>query len=439
MLRMYDIIKKKRDGLELTPDEIRALIHEYTHDQIPDYQMAALTMAVFIRGLTDAELGVWTRAMMDSGRVMDLSHISSVKVDKHSTGGVGDKISLCLAPLVAACGVPVPMISGRGLGHTGGTLDKLESIPGFRVDLDPDQYAKIVGDIGLCLIGQTKDLAPADRKLYALRDVTGTVDSIPLISASIMCKKLAEGIDALVLDVKTGSGAFMKTEAEARVLASKMVAIGREMGREVEAFITDMDQPLGNTAGNALEVMEAVDVLKGVGPADTTEITYTLGAAMLRLGKVAADDAEGRRMIARAVADGSGLAKFKQMVAAQGGNPAAADDYSLLPGASGVEVLTAPRAGYVTGIDTEKMGIAILVLGAGRERFDSPIDHGVGAMFLKKKGAWVEKGEPLVNLLVNDRSRLAQSLQLAGEAFSIGDEPPVERPLVFGKITAADL
>ena len=325
-MRAYDIIRKKRDGVALSDEEIRAFLAGYTDGSIPDYQAAALAMAVFFRGLDPRELATWTDAMLHSGDVIDLSDLPGRKVDKHSTGGVGDKVSLCLAPIVAACGVKVPMVSGRGLGHTGGTLDKLEAIPGFTVDLPLARFREIVADVGLCLIGQTERLAPADRKLYALRDVTATVESIPLIASSILSKKLAEGIDALVLDVKVGRGAFMKTEDDARILARTMVDIGTRVGKQVVALLTDMSQPLGLAVGNALEVVEALEVLRGGGPADLVEITLALAAEMLVLGGVADDLDAGRARALEAIADGSALERMRRLVAAQGGDPSVIDD-----------------------------------------------------------------------------------------------------------------
>src|SRR4051812_24980483 len=350
-MRPYELIKAKREGLALDPGDIRSFMDGYTKGTIPDYQMAAMTMAIFFKGLNPVELGAWTRAMLESGEVLDLSETRGVKVDKHSTGGVGDKVSLSLAPLAAACGVPVPMISGRGLGHTGGTLDKLESIPGFKVDLSVADYRRLVRDVGACLIGQTATLAPADKKLYALRDVTATVDCLPLIASSIMSKKLAEGIDALVLDVKTGSGAFMKTLESSRALARTMIDIGTQMKRKVTALITDMDQPLGRAVGNSLEVIEAVEMLRGKAPHDYTEVTLALTAEMLVLGGKASNVREAREQLERSVKDGSALRKLKEIVQAQGGDPRAIDDYSRLPQARATEDVLASGDGFVTGID----------------------------------------------------------------------------------------
>ncbi|MBF5044311.1 thymidine phosphorylase [Aggregicoccus sp. 17bor-14] len=433
-MQAYEIIKTKRDGRKLTADDIRAFIAAYTAGSVPDYQMSALCMAVFFRGMDAEELGAWTRAMLHSGEVLDLGDVPGVKVDKHSTGGVGDKVSLSLAPLAAACGVPVPMISGRGLGHTGGTLDKLESIPGFNVNLPVSAYRRLVRDVGCCLIGQTKEIAPADKKLYALRDVTATVDCIPLIASSIMSKKMAEGIDALVLDVKVGSGAFMKTREDARLLARTMIGIGREMGRKVTALLTDMEQPLGRTVGNALEVVEAVEMLRGNAPADYTECTLALTAEMLVLGKKAASVAEARTRLQRAVADGSAVEKLKEIVRAQGGDPRSIDDLSRLPQARATQEVLAPADGFVTAIHTEAVGLAAVALGAGRQRTDSPIDPAVGFTLLRKVGEPVRRGEPLVRVHYNDASKLEDVQARLLAAYRIGAEAPAERPLVLERL-----
>jgi len=433
-MRPYELIKAKRDGGRLAPDDIRAFIDGFTRGSVADYQMSAMCMAVFFKGLDDVELGAWTRAMLESGEVLDLSETKGVKVDKHSTGGVGDKVSLSLAPLAAACGVPVPMISGRGLGHTGGTLDKLESIPGFRVDLSVAEYRRLVREVGACLIGQTATLAPADKKLYALRDVTATVDCIPLIASSIMSKKLAEGIDALVLDVKVGSGAFMKTQADARTLARTMIGIGREMGKKVVALLTDMDQPLGRAVGNALEVVEAVEMLRGRAPADYTEVTLALTAEMLVLGGQAKDEAAARARLAAVMKDGSAEAKLCELVKAQGGDPAAIRDLSKLPRAKQTVAVGAPRAGFVAAIDSEAVGLAAMALGAGRERSTDAIDPAVGFMIEKKVGDAVKAGEPLVTVHYNDAKRLDDVKARLLRAWRIDDKVPAKRPLVIEKL-----
>ncbi|MCI0571624.1 MAG: thymidine phosphorylase [Myxococcaceae bacterium] len=431
----YELIKAKREGRELAPGQVAAFIAGYTAGTIPDYQMSALLMAVFFRGLSSAELAAWTEAMLHSGEVLDLSDIPGLKVDKHSTGGVGDKVSLSLAPLAAACGVKVPMISGRGLGHTGGTLDKLESIPGFRVDLSVADYRRLVATVGACLIGQTATLAPADRKLYALRDVTATVDCIPLIASSIMSKKLAEGIDALVLDVKVGSGAFMKRIEDARTLARTMIDIGRRMGRTVIALLTDMDQPLGNAVGNALEVVEAVEMLRGRGPHDYTEVTLALTAEMLVLGGQARDEEEARARLKQAIADGSAVGKLKEIVAAQGGDARAIDDFRLLPQASATTEVPSPGAGFVGAIDTEAVGLAAVALGAGRERTDSRIDPSVGFTLLKKVGDRVQLGEPLARIHHKGGSRVVDVEARLRAAYRIDHGKPTPRPLVLERLT----
>src|ERR1041384_6136102 len=373
-MRTVDLIQRKRDGEELAPEEIDYLVEGYTSGEIPDYQMSALLMAVYFSGMTDREVGRLTECMLRSGDTVDLSAIPGVKVDKHSTGGVGDKTSFIVAPLASAAGVVVPMMSGRALGHTGGTLDKLESIPGFRTDLTAEEFRKQLSELGLAFIGQTDHLAPADRKLYSLRDVTGTVESIPLISSSIMAKKLAEGVDALVLDVKVGNGAFMKKQVDARRLAQAMVAIGRRMDKKVRALITDMNQPLGFAVGNALEIMEASQTLQNAGPEDLTKLSIERAAHMIHLGKKAPSLEEARRMAEGHLVDGSAYRKFKQVVTAQGGNAQALDKFELLPNATGMREIASPRAGYVTSIDAEGIGAASNMSGAGRDRKEDAID-----------------------------------------------------------------
>jgi len=435
-MRAYEIIHAKRDGRPLAAEDIALLVDGFTRGEVPDYQMAAFCMAVFFRGMSPEEVGALTGAMLRSGDVLDLSDVPGAKVDKHSTGGVGDKLSLSLAPLVAACGVKVPMISGRGLGHTGGTLDKLESIPGFRVNLRVEEFRAQVRDVGACLVGQTARLAPADRKLYALRDVTATVESIPLIAASIMSKKLAEGIDALVLDVKVGSGAFMKTADDARALASTLAGIGRGMGKRVSALLTRMDEPLGVAVGNAVEVEESIAVLRGGGPADVRELTVALGAEMLVLGDAAPDRAAGRARIERAIADGSGLAKLEEIVAAQRGDPAAVRDPSRLPRAPRRREVAAPATGFVTAIDTEAIGLASVALGAGRARVEDRVDPAVGILVHAKVGARVERGQPIATLLHGDAGedpgRVAARVSAA---YVVGPAAPPPRPLVLETLT----
>lgn len=436
-MRVVDLIKKKRDGRELSPEEISFLIHGYTRGEIPDYQMAAWLMAVVWRGMTDRETRILTEEMVRSGHVLDLSDIPGIKVDKHSTGGVGDKTSLILAPLVAAAGVPVPMVSGRGLAHTGGTLDKLEAIPGFRVALTLDQYRETLRRVGFVMSGQTDDIAPADKKLYALRDVTATVDCIPLMAASIMCKKLAEGIDALVVDVKVGSGAFLKTEAEAETLARTLVTIGESMGKRVRALITDMDQPLGRAVGNALEVIESFEVLKGRGPEDVTTLSLELAAHMVLLGERAATLDEARRLVRRLLAEGAGREKFRRLIEAQGGDPRVVDEYSRLPQARHRSVYEAETDGYIVAMNAELIGRAAMVLGAGRDRMDSPIDHAVGLVLAKKVGDVVRRGEPLCVVHSNDEEKQRAALPLLRESFIVGDAPPSPPPLIK-KVIGAD-
>jgi pyrimidine-nucleoside phosphorylase len=435
-MRAYDIIRIKRDGGRLPPEAIAWMIDGFTKGSIPDYQMSALLMAIVLRGLDPKELAAWTKAMLESGSVLDLKDIDGAKVDKHSTGGVGDKISLPLAPLVAAAGVRVPMVSGRGLGHTGGTLDKLQSIAGFRVDLDTARYRELVREVGACLIGQTSEIAPADKKLYALRDVTATVESIPLIASSIMSKKLAEGIDALVLDVKTGSGAFMKSKKDASALAKTMCGIGKAMKKKVVAVLTDMDQPLGAAVGNALEVRESIEVLKGRGPADVVELTVELGGHMLVLGGKAKNLEAGKKAIRERIADGSGLAKLREIAVAQGGDGAMIDDPSKLPKASNEAELVSPKAGIVQAIQAEWVGIAALVLGAGREKVEDVIDPAVGVELLAKRGATVRRGEPIARIHYNSDRRLDEAIKLLSGAYSIGRGAVRPRPLVQGVIRA---
>jgi pyrimidine-nucleoside phosphorylase len=436
--RAIDVIRKKRDGVELSRGEIDSLVNSYTHDQIPDYQVSAWLMAVVLRGMTRAETAALTEAMLHSGEVLDLSFLPAKKVDKHSTGGVGDKTSLILAPVVAAAGVAVPMISGRGLGHTGGTLDKLEAIPGFNVNLSVSRFREVLEKCGCCMIGQTAEIAPADRKLYALRDVTGTVESPYLICASIMSKKLAEGIDALVLDVKTGSGAFMKSEKDAAFLAELMVETGERMGKKMVALITDMDQPLGNMIGNALEVVEVVGVLRGGGPEDLRELCHELAGWMLYLGGAARTVAEGKQRSAELISSGKALEKFRQMVEMQGGDPRAIDDMNLLPQAQHTMEILSPGAGYLVSVQCEQIGTACVILGGGRERKEDAVDPAVGIMLHKKVGERVEAGEPLATIHYNSKARVAGAKRLLEKSFTIGESAPVEkRPLIHRVIGGA--
>ena len=429
-MRAVDVIQRKRDGLELSREEIEFFIRGYALGQIPDYQASAFTMAVFFRGMTAAETVALTEAMMRTGEVLDFSDLPGPKVDKHSTGGVGDKTSLILAPLAAACGVYVPMISGRGLGHTGGTLDKLESIPGFRVRLSLTEFREVLRRSKLGLIGQTPEVAPADRKLYALRDVTATVESRPLISASIMSKKMAEGIDALVLDVKTGDGAFMKSFEDAKALAQTMVEIGRGMGKKVAALITDMDQPLGHAVGNALEVVECVETLKGRGPNDLESLSLELAARMLQLGGVTTQLEAARARVRDALASGAGLRKLREIVELQGGDPRAVDDPALLPRAREALPLRAERDGRVTRIACGAVGHAAMLLGAGRETVESTIDPAVGLVLHKKVGELVIQGEPLLTMHVNDRTHLEEVTNVLKDAIRVGPEAPARTALI---------
>jgi pyrimidine-nucleoside phosphorylase len=433
-VRPYELIKAKRDGRRLRPEDIQAFIQAYTAGDVPDYQMSALCMAIFFRGLDAEELSAWAQAMLHSGEVLDLSDIPGTKVDKHSTGGVGDKVSLSLAPLAAACGVPVPMISGRGLGHTGGTLDKLESIPGFQINLPVSEYRRLVRELDCCLIGQTASVAPADKKLYALRDVTATVDCLPLIASSIMSKKLASGLDALVLDVKVGSGAFMKTQEDARTLARTMIGLGAQMGRKVTALLTDMSQPLGRAVGNALEVVEAVEMLHGRAPEDYTEVTLALTAEMLVLGGKARSPEEARAQLHRVIRDGSAVRKLKQIVQAQGGDPLSIDDYTRLPQARSTLDVGSPGEGFITHIETEAVGLAAVALGAGRQRVDSRIDPAVGFTLLRKVGERVKVGEPLVRIHYNEPGGVEDVRRRLLQAYAFGAEAPAPRPLVLERL-----
>ncbi|MBI5156759.1 MAG: thymidine phosphorylase [Acidimicrobiia bacterium] len=433
-MNVVESIERKRDGHALAAEEIRALIAGYTADAIPDYQMSALLMAILLRGLSADELAVWTDAMLHSGDVLDFSHIAAPKVDKHSTGGVGDKVSIPLVPMVAACGVAIPMISGRGLGHTGGTLDKLESIPGFRTALDPAEFTRLLERTGLVLAGQSETLVPADRRIYALRDVTGTVPSIPLIASSIMSKKLAEGLDALVLDVKVGSGAFMRDIVRARELARTMVGIGAAHGTAVTALITDMSQPLGRAVGNANEIAESLEVLRGGGPADLVEITHQLGVAMLLAGGVAPDPDAAQRMLHAAVASGNAFAKFEEVVIAQGGDPAVLHDPSLLPSAPEEAVVTAPRDGIVQRCDALLLGVAAVRLGAGRMTKEEAVDPGVGFIVCVKVGDVVSAGDPLIRIRWRHPGRLAEARSLVDHAIVLGDTAAFPPPLVHERV-----
>jgi pyrimidine-nucleoside phosphorylase len=413
------IIEKKRDGNPLTGDEIRSFINGYANGEIPDYQMAALAMAIYFKGMTFDEVVVLTDAMMRSGEVLNTSSIPLPKIDKHSTGGIGDKVSLVLAPLVACCDIAVPMISGRGLGITGGTLDKLESIPGYRTNLSTREFLGVLKKCGCSIIGQTAQLAPADRKLYALRDVTGTVPSIPLIAASIMSKKLAEGLDALVLDVKWGRGAFMKTRRDAELLAKTMVEIGRRMKKGMTAVITDMNQPLGRAVGNALEVIESIETLRGRGPSDLLDVTLELSAHMLLVGKRAGNRQQALSILQGHIDSGAAFEKFKEMVRLHGGKLSVLENPAKLATARIKRVYSAKRAGYVVEADAELIGKACLALGAGRRKVTDAVDHAVGLTGIMKIGERIEKGQPLLTLHANDKGKLSEALSLLEDAFRI--------------------
>ena len=434
-MRMYDLILKKKQGGELSTDEIRYMIEGFTEGSIPDYQMSAMTMAICFRGMTPRETVDLTLAMRDSGDVLDLSGIKGVKVDKHSTGGVGDKTSLALTPIIAALGVPVAKMSGRGLGHTGGTIDKLECFDGFTTALSEEQFAGNVNTIGIAIAGQTANLAPADKKLYALRDVTATVDQMSLIASSIMSKKLASGSDAIVLDVKTGNGAFMKKLEDSRALAKEMVSIGTMAGKKTVAVITDMDQPLGRAVGNSLEVREAIDTLRGEGPADFKEVVFALGSQMLMLAGRAADEKEARALMEGVIEDGSALDKFAQFVRAQGGDAAPVYDTSFLPVAGKTLEVTAKESGYVHRILAEDIGIACMTLGGGRETKESAIDLSVGIILEKKNGDAVSDGEVLATIYGNDDAKMQAAYEKIAHAYEIAKEPaafvPVVREYIF--------
>ena len=432
-MRMYDLILKKRQGKPLTKDEIQWMIREYTDGRIPDYQMSALLMAICFQGLDKEETYELTMAMARSGEMLDLSQIQGIKVDKHSTGGVGDKTSLALTPIVASLGIPVAKMSGRGLGHTGGTIDKLESIPGFSTQLEDDAFEEQVNSIGISIMGQTKDLAPADKLLYALRDVTATVDQISLIASSIMSKKLAAGADAILLDVKTGSGAFMKEESDAMQLAKEMVEIGKSAGRKMTAVITNMDEPLGMAVGNILEVKEAIDTLKGNGPDDFVELIETLASHMLILGGAAKDFDEGLMRVRESIQSGKALDKFKQFVAAQGGDTKYIDHPELFEQADIIEEIRSEQDGFVGSIDAQEMGICSLILGGGRETKESVIDPTVGLVFSKKVADPVKKGDVLATIYGNDEEKVKQAVLHFIENYHIIEEKPT-KPIMIREV-----
>ncbi|MCC3373450.1 pyrimidine-nucleoside phosphorylase [Cohnella sp. REN36] len=436
-MRMVDLIRKKRHGGELEEREIRFVIDGLVNGAVPDYQMAAWAMAVCFVGMTDRETAALTMAMAESGDTVDLSEIAGIKVDKHSTGGVGDKTTLIVAPLVAACGVPVAKMSGRGLGHTGGTVDKLESIAGFHTELGREAFFKQVNEIGVAVIGQSGNIAPADKKLYALRDVTGTVESVPLIASSVMSKKIAAGADAILLDVKFGSGAFMKTAEEAKTLAEAMVAIGSQVGRRTVAVISDMDQPLGRTVGNALEVREAIEVLRGEGPDDLRELCLVLGSHMLVLGGRAESAEAARARLEEAIASGAALRKFADLLAAQGGDPAVAHDPALLPQAELRIPVRAAGAGFVAAIDAERIGLAAMLLGAGRAEKDDAIDYAVGLELVAKLGDAVEAGDTLAVLYARaDDAKAQESAESVLAAYRLASGRPAPQPLLHGIVGA---
>lgn len=429
-MRMYDLIMKKRNGGTLSRDEIFFMIEGYTKGNIPDYQMSAMMMAIYFNGMNEKETAALTMAMAESGDQLDLSGIQGIKVDKHSTGGVGDKTSLALTPMVSACGVKIAKMSGRGLGHTGGTIDKLESFQGFSTSLSEEAFIDQVNRIGISIIGQTKNLAPADKKLYALRDVTATVDNMSLIASSIMSKKLAAGADAIVLDVKTGSGAFMKEEADAMLLAGEMMTIGKNAGRKMMAVISDMDQPLGNAVGNALEVKEAIETLKGHGPADFTELCMTLGSCMLMVAEIAENEQQAREMLKEAVDSRKALDKLAELVEAQGGDKRMVYETDLLPKASSITPLLSEKDGYVEKIQCDEVGICSLILGGGRETKESAIDLSVGIVLTKKVGSHVKAGEPLAYIHSNEETKRLACEERLRKAFHIGDKVKKEGAII---------
>jgi pyrimidine-nucleoside phosphorylase len=434
-MRIVDLIRHKRDGGALDPEDIHAFVAAVTDGSLPDYQTSAMLMAICIRGMTAGETAALTDAMVRSGIRVTYPGLAGVAVDKHSTGGVGDKTSLILAPLAAACGAPVPMMSGRGLGHTGGTLDKLESIPGFRTALSLDELREEVGAIGCAMMGQTREIAPADRLLYALRDVTGTVESIPLISASIMSKKIAEGIGGLVLDVKTGDGAFMKTEERSRALAESLVSIGEAAGVRTEALITRMDAPLGRAVGNAIEIVESIETLKGKGPRDLEDLSVLLAARMLIAAGVERDDAAAEKRVRAALASGAGVEKFREIIARQGGDPKVVDDYSRLPSSSERVEVVAPRGGYVSKLAAEAIGRAAVALGAGRGRLDDVIDPGVGIEVVAPLGTAVDRGAPVLVVTHRQGRGLQEAMALLTRAVEVSDEAAADAGLVVGRIS----
>lgn len=436
-MRVYDIISRKRDGKELSKEELTYLVNGYVKGEIPDYQMSAFLMAVYFQGMTEEETSVMTKLVAESGDMVDLSSIEGIKVDKHSTGGVGDKTTLIVGPLAAACGVKVAKMSGRGLGHTGGTVDKLEAIPGMRVSLEREEFFEIVRKVGICVIGQSGNLTPADKKLYALRDVTATVESIPLIAVSIMGKKLAAGSDCILLDVKTGSGAFMKTAEDAVELAKEMVSIGEKAGKKTVALITNMDIPLGNNIGNSLEVIEAVETLKNQGPEDLTKVCVELAANMLYLADLGDMDT-CRSKVREALESGKALQKLREMVEAQGGDTSVIDDVSKFEAASFRKEVLSPKEGYISFMDTRECGIASCMLGAGRETKEDTIDYSAGIVLKKKAGDYVRQGEVLAVLYGNKEEKLEPAKEQFLKALTIGEEKPEEEKMVYARVTRKD-
>ncbi|NWF65768.1 MAG: thymidine phosphorylase [Chloroflexi bacterium] len=430
-MRTIDLIQRKRNGEELAVEEIAWLVESYTRGEIPDYQMAAFLMAVYFQNMTDHEVGAMVEAMIASGERLDLSMIEGPKVDKHSTGGVGDKTSLIAGPLAAAAGVKVPMISGRALGHTGGTLDKLESIPGFRTDLTADEFRKQLSEVGFAVIGQSDTVTPADGKLYALRDATATVESTALIAASIMSKKLALTLDGLVLDVKVGTGAFMKRQVDARKLAQMMTTIARRADLRAQALITDMSQPLGFAIGNALEIMEVSQTLQNAGPSDLTRISLELAARMIHLGKLTTTIEEAREVAQKKLLDGSGYQKLKQMIQAQGGNPQVLDRFELLPNATGAMEITSPRGGFISAIDAEEIGLASGMIGAGRDAKEDSIDAAVGVVLEVKVGQKVDEGSVLCRIYFTNEERVTEAAERVEDAFRISAQAPEPRELIL--------
>lgn len=434
-MRIYDIIKKKRDNEVLSKEEINFFVEKYSKGEIPDYQASALLMAIYLNKMNKEETAYLTEAMMNSGEVIDLSAINGIKVDKHSTGGVGDKTTIALAPLVASCNAPVAKMSGRGLGHTGGTLDKLESIPGFSIEMEPSKFIDSVNKHKIAVCGQTASIAVADKKMYALRDVTATVDNISLIASSIMCKKLASGADAIVLDVKTGDGAFMKTIDDSFALAKEMVDIGDNMNRETIALITDMDEPLGFAVGNSLEVIEAIETLKGRGPKDFVMLCETLGAYMLLLAKVVESFEEGKAKIQEAISSGKALDKLREFIDNQGGNSKVVDDYSLLPQAKEIMEIKSPKKGYIKKIEAEEVGVSAMILGAGRETKEDELDLSAGIVLTKKVSDFVEEGETIAYMHYNKLDKIEVAKERFLNAYTISDEKVDEGKLVYGVVT----